>query len=138
MALIEIKRNPTVKDLRWFGILLAAFVILVGAIARWKFERPVPAQAIWTVGAVIVGVYAAIPSLRRWIYLGWLYAVFPIGWTVSHVLLAAIYFLVVTPIGFLLRLIKGDPLERAPDRSATTYWAERPKATDMRRYFRQF
>ena len=51
-----------------------------------------------------MGVYAAIPMSRKWIYLGWIYAAFPIGWTVSHLLLAAIYYLIVTPIALAVRL----------------------------------
>ena len=51
---------------------------------------------------------------------------------------AAIYYLVFTPVGLLLRLVKGDPLERRLDRSASTHWAKRPPTGDVRRYFRQF
>jgi hypothetical protein len=36
-------------------------------------------------------------------------------------LLAVVYYLVVTPVGLLSRLIR-DPLRRRPDRKASTYW----------------
>ena len=38
------------------------------------------------------------PDWARPLYVGWLYAVFPIGWTISHLILAVIYFLILTPI----------------------------------------
>ena len=76
--------------------------------------------------------------MRRWIYLGWLYAAFPIGWTLSHILLAAGYYLVLTPMGLLARWLREDPLERKLDRDAATYWTERRPPRDVRRYFRQF
>ena len=138
MALIELNRNPTAKELRWFGVLLAGFVVLAGAFVRWRLGDPAAARAIWVVGAVVTGSYTVVPPLRRWIYLGWLYAAFPIGWTVSHLVLAATYYLVVTPIGLLVRWIRGDPLERAPDRSAETYWTARRPTGGVQRYFRQF
>ena len=138
MALIELNRNPTSKELRWFGVLLAGFVVLAGAIVRWQLGEPAAARAIWVTGAALTGSYMVVPPLRRWIYLGWLYAAFPIGWTVSHLALAATYYLVVTPIGLLVRWIRGDPLERAPDRSAETYWTARRPTGGVRRYFRQF
>jgi hypothetical protein len=58
-----------------------------------------------------------------------------VGWCVSHVLLVAVYFLVLTPIGFLLRLFR-DPMELRFEREASSYWFPR-EAVDSGRYFRQ-
>jgi|TARA_B100000809_G_C15100268_1_gene516639 hypothetical protein len=138
MAIIEINTDPSKKELRWFGVMLVVFVLAVGALVRWQFDAPAAAQRIWIAGGVLSMVYAVVPPLRRWIFVGWIYAAFPIGWTVSHVLLASIYYLVFTPIGLLLRLIKGDPLERQLDPSATSYWRPHESLRDVRRYFRQF
>ena len=38
---------------------------------------------------------------------------FPIGWTVSQVMLAMMFFGLFTPIGLVFRLIGRDPLHRA-------------------------
>ena len=138
MALLEINRHPSARELRWFGVLLAAFVALAGGLAHWRLEAPATARMVWTAGAALTAIYAAAPPLRRWVWLGWLYAAFPIGWTLSHLVLAATYYLVVTPIGMLLRLVDGDPLDRGPDRSAASYWTVRRPVRDVRRYFRQF
>ena len=138
MAIIEINTDPSKKELRWFGVMLVVFVLAVGALVRWQFDAPAPAQRIWIAGGVLSMVYVVAPPLRRWIFVGWIYAAFPIGWTVSHVLLASIYYLVFTPIGLLLRLTKGDPLERQLDRSAASYWRPHESLRDVRRYFRQF
>jgi len=138
MAIIEINTNPSRKELRWFGVMLAVFVLATGAVAWWQFDAPTLARRIWVAGGVLSMIYIVVPPLRRWIFVGWIYAVFPIGWTVSHVLLALIYYLIFTPIGLLLRLIKGDPLERQLDRSAASYWRPHESLRDVRRYFRQF
>ena len=138
MALLEINRHPTARDLRWFGVLLAGFFVLAGSLAQWRFEASAAAGALWSAGAAVVGLYAAIPPLRRRLYLGWLYAAYPIGWTVLHLALATVYYAVMTPIGLLLRLARGDPLDRAPDPSMTSYWVARRPVRDVRRYFRQF
>ena len=138
MAIIEINTDPSKKELRWFGVMLVVFVLAVGALVRWQFDAPAAAQRIWIAGGVLSMVYVVAPPLRRWIFVGWIYAAFPIGWTVSHVLLASIYYLVFTPIGLLLRRIKGDPLERQLDPSAASYWRPHESLRDVRRYFRQF
>ena len=56
----------------------------------------------------------------------------------THLLLAAVYFGVLTPIGLIMRLAGRDPMERRIDRAAPTYWVARRPVTDVRRYFRQF
>ena len=44
---------------------------------------------------------------------------------VNWVLLAIIFFLVVTPVGLFFRVIGRDPLNRKLDPNAKTYWKER-------------
>jgi hypothetical protein len=61
---------------------------------------------------------------------------FPIGWTISHVLMAD-YYLVVTPIGLIMRALKRDPMQRAFDRQAEAV-DRPPKDENTGRYFRQF
>ena len=63
-------------------------------------------------------MYYAIPNVRRLLYLGWMRVFYPIGWVVSHLLLAIVYYLVLTPIGLVMRLFGGDPMHRGFDRSA--------------------
>ena len=58
---------------------------------------------------------------------------------VSHVVLALVYYLVFVPIGLLMRLFGYDPMKRGFDPEAATYWTARdPKASEPKRYFRQF
>ena len=135
---IELNLAPTKNELRWFGGLLAAFVAAVGGVVRWQLEAPDAALAIWCTGGVLVAAYAVAPALLRPVYIGLLRTTYPVGWLLSHGVLAAAYFLVLTPIGLVLRLVKGDPLERAIDRSRPSYWTKRGPKAEVRRYFRQF
>lgn len=138
MAVIEINRNPSARDLRWFGVLLLAFAGLVGALVRWRLDAPTAATAIWATGVVLAAIYYAWPAARRPIFVGWMYLAYPIGWVMSHVILAAIYFLVITPIGLLMRALGRDPMTRRFDRSAASYWEARERRAGTDRYFRQF
>ena len=45
---------------------------------------------------------------------------------------------VLTPVGWCLRIVGYDPMNRKFDPSAETYWIERPKRVEPSRYFRQF
>ena len=138
MSHFQVNRNPTPRDLRWFGLLLPLFVALVGAIARWQFDAPTAALGIWSVGGALAALYWAVPSLRQPILVSWMHAALPIGWTVSHLMMGVVYFAVVTPIGLLSRLVRGDTLHRRRDPHARTYWIERPRRSGTERYLRQF
>ena len=72
------------------------------------------------------------------IWVGTMVLTFPIGLVLSHVLVAAAYYLVLTPAALVLRLFRRDPLARAWEPEATSYWVRRAPAPDPSRYFRQF
>ena len=96
------------------------------------------AAAIWSAAFVVSLVGYLVPAFMRLVYVGWMCAGLPIGWTVSHLLLAAIFFLVIAPIGFVMRRFGHDPMQRSLDRSAKSYWIEHNPGGDTQRYFRQF
>jgi hypothetical protein len=137
MAVIEI-RPPSRRDLIWFGLLLLIAFGVLGAVIFWKSGALGWATTTWVTGAAIVGFYYLAPSVQRPLYMTWMYAAYPVGWVVSHVVLAAIFFLVLTPIGWLVRRVSHDPLLRYFDPAATTYWVKRTAGEDTRQYFRQF
>jgi hypothetical protein len=137
MSLIRINHHPRTRQLRVFaGAWLVCFGLLA-VLLRAKGHQ----YAAIAVGGIAIGIPSvglAASEVLRLAYLGLSYATFPIGWLMSHAILAALYYLVVTPVGLLLRLFDYDPLERRIDRAASTYWKardERPSSTD--RYFRQ-
>ena len=97
------------------------------------------AIALWISALVVPVVGWASPAFMRLVYLALSYAAWPVGYVVSHVILAAVYYLVLTPIGLIMRLVGHDPLARTFDSGKSTYSIERPsQPVDPKRYFRQF
>jgi len=137
MALIEIKKDPSQKELSWFGAIATVFLGCVGAILFWRFHNPNGAYGVWTVAAVFFIVYYAIPFARKPAYLAWMHATYPIGWCVSHLLLAAVFYFLMTPIGLILRILGHDSMRKIDD-AASSYWIERDNTSDDSHYFRQF
>ncbi|MCB1056489.1 MAG: hypothetical protein KDD11_13385 [Acidobacteria bacterium] len=138
MSLIRIDKNPSRKNLRIFALLWLAFV---GGLAFTVWRRT--GDSGWALGLAVVAVVVPLvgelaPEVVRRLYVGLSIAGWPIGWVVSHLLLAVVYFLILTPLGWLLRLLGRTPQEHRPDRSAASYWTPHRPAADPRRYFRQF
>ena len=137
MALIEIK-DPTKKDLQIFGILFIAFFGLLGGVLWWQGVSPTTVYTIWAIAAAIVAVYYAVPALQRKIYFGWLYAAYPIGFVISHVVMGVVYYLVVSPIALIMKAMGRDALKRKIEKNAKSYWEPARKRDDKGSYFRQF
>ncbi len=138
MGLIEIDRNPSRRTLNQFGFIWLGFLTLFGALAWYKTGGLMPAAVLWVLAIIVPIIGWAVPAFMRLVFLGLSYAAFPIGWVVSHVVLALVFFLVFTPIGLVMRLVGYDPMKRRFDPAATSYWLERSHHGDVKRYFRQF
>lgn len=139
MALLKINWHPTRKQLGDFGkialVATALVSLLLWAIKGFGFK--------WTLPILAVGLITFVASrtsekLTRIIYLGLTMLTLPIGFVVSFILLAAFYYLVITPIGLVFRLMGRDPLCRKFDNTTDSYWLPHKPAETIDRYFRQF
>lgn len=139
MKLVEINKDPSPRDLRWFGLMFGAFLLVVGAIFRWRLGQPGAARWLWIAALIVPAIYYAIPPVRKPMFVGWMYLTLPIGWVVSHVVLAVFYYLILTPVGMFMRFVlKRDPMQRRFDPSSASYWITREEQPEAQRYFRQF
>jgi hypothetical protein len=122
----------------------------VGLVAFWMAGRAVGAGAgegsqaplvLWAAGGLvgIVGAVVVLGSRRRGIaiYRAWMLAAMPIGWVLSHALLAAVFYGVVLPVGLAMRLAGRDPMTRRLDRAAASYWVGHERVGESKRYFKQ-
>lgn len=138
MAILEIQKDPSPRTLAFFGALLAVFFALIAGVVTWRTGWGTAPKVLLGVGLGLAALYYAVPPVRKPLYLGWTYAAWPIGTTISLVLLAGIYFGVVTPIGILRRTLGRDPMQRGFDRGAATYWQPHAGRPDRERYFKPY
>jgi hypothetical protein len=139
MALIELKVDPSRRELCLFGmVLLPAFLALVGAMIWMASGSSRTAIAIWSIGLCVSVIGMMYLPFMRLVYVTWMYAAYPIGWTVSHLMFASVYYLILTPLGLLLRVVRKDQLERRFEPSIRSYWVPRKQIEDVDQYFRQY
>lgn len=122
---------------RSFGLVFAAFFMIVAVLPL----RHGQSVRIWAVGASLAFCVLAVfvptilaPFNRLWAKFGLL-----LHGIVSPVALAILFYGVVTPVGFIMRLSGNDPLRLRFDRSARSYWIERaPPGPDAKSLKNQF
>jgi Saxitoxin biosynthesis operon protein SxtJ len=134
----DIQFDPPRTMLRQFAGL---WLVFFGGWALWEILRHerMGFGGILAILAVTIGPLGLIrPSWVRFIYVGWMVLAFPIGWTMSQIILAAMFFGLFTPIGFVFRLLERDTLLRRRRPELDSYWKHKPVSADLRRYFKQF
>jgi hypothetical protein len=133
----DLDLRPDDRKLRQFTIL-AAVVLGVFAVVRYIKAGTSFSALIFAVAAVIIaGVGLAAPRLIRPLYVALTVATFPIGWVVSRLVLLVIFYVVITPIGLLLRFTGYDSL-RLKRRSVDSHWEPKKTPRDVMTYVRQF
>jgi saxitoxin biosynthesis operon SxtJ-like protein len=116
------KPVETASD-RNFGFVFTIFFLLIGFLPLYK-GRPV---RFWAVGLSAIFVSATLlrprllqPLNRVWTQLGLL-----LGRIVNPIVMGLLFYLAVTPMAMILRLLGKDPLRLRPDPNARSYWIER-------------
>ncbi|KAA5543718.1 hypothetical protein FYK55_11025 [Roseiconus nitratireducens] len=126
----------TDQQLRYFGGSLALMLVMFAALAQWRFGADGIATALLVLAVALTLVYYAVPKSRRPIYNGFRALTFPIQWLVLTVILSLIFYVVLTPIGLLLRWSGRDIRRQQPDQASV--WSEHRKKQALSRYFETF
>jgi hypothetical protein len=137
--MITINRHPTPSQLRWFSALwFPLFGLAAGGMLYWRAHELI-ARAVWATVAVGTVLSLVSADIAQLLFVGLSYASYPIGFVVSWVALAAVYFLVLSPIALVMRLAGRDVLRLRYRHNAGSDWIERrPNEDDATRAFRQF
>jgi hypothetical protein len=80
---------------------------------------------MWGVGLLLIILGFIFPSVLRPIYKIWMLLAFFIGGIVSRVILTVLFYVVLTPIGLVLRLFGKDILDKKFDKRRKSYWVKK-------------
>lgn len=134
----DIPFHPNIRTLRVFALGLT---ILLGGIAAWRYlvaDEPLVALVLAVVGLAIGVVGWLQPAWVRPVFVGWMILVFPLNWVVTHLLLAIIFYGMITPLAFYFRVTGRDLLGRRLRPDQETYWETKEIRDDARSYLRPF
>jgi hypothetical protein len=112
---------------RNFGLVMAGVFLVLGGLKLWH------ASAYWPIFLSISGLFAASALFvpERLAPLNWLWFRFGIllHKIVSPAVMAVVFFLVVTPVGLLMRVCGRRPLALRLDSATSSYWLARTEPT---------
>lgn len=121
---------------RRFGLTVGGAFLALAALLWWR-EHPVPAGAAGLLGSALALAGLVAPGRLGPVYRAWMSLALALSKVTTPVFMAVIYFGVVTPIGVVVRLLRGNPLVRP--RSRPSFWvtreADQRRRDDMERQF---
>ena len=100
--------------------------MVIGAWLTWRGGGPLVTQTLLTLGGLLVFFGFIYPRALVWPNRGWMRFAEALSYVSTRVILAIVFFVVITPIGVVRRLTGWDPLgrRRAP---ADSYWVPYPE-----------
>jgi len=140
----EVDWNPDVAGRRSFAkslvigfpcVALAFLLILRIKNGEWDLQLPL---RIALFGAGAGALFYAVPAVAKPFYLVWYALACCIGLVVGNVLLGLVFYVFVSGIAVMMKLLGRDPLRRRLNRGAGTYWRDAEQPDDPRRYYSQF
>ena len=138
MLIEEFKHiKETKKDLRKFGLTLGIVLAAIG-VFLFYFEK---SSAIYftIIGGLLILLGILFPQLLKPLNKIWMGLAIVLGFIMTRVILTTLFYLVITPIGFLAKIFGKKFMLLKYDKSAKTYWEKRSiipkKQIDYERQF---
>src|ERR671919_910177 len=116
------------KGLRGFGLVTGAIVAgLLGLFFPWLLDVDYPMWPWWIAGLLAIWALVAPESLRT-VYQLWMRFGLLLNRVTTPIVIGFIFFLVITPMAFIMRVIGRDPLARRFDDQVKSYRTVSKKA----------
>ena len=115
--------KETKKDLRKFGITVGGVLILIAALLFYfdKFSAPY----FGVIGAILFLTGIVIPQVLKPLNKIWMGLAIVLGFFMSRLILTILFYLILTPIAFIAKIVGKKFMLLKYDKSAKTYWEKR-------------
>jgi len=127
------------SDIRNFGIGLTVFLIIIGSYRFYHSGQLDNALWFYGIGGASLFLSLLAPWVLKPLYKLVTKIAHKIGWVNTRLLLGIIFYLLITPIAVVFKLIGKDPLDRKIEAEKKSYWIPRKESSiDAKRYEQQF
>jgi predicted membrane metal-binding protein len=120
---LEHKDDIQVGSEKSFGIVFAVVFAIIAALPLLH-DEPVRWWSLAVAAVFLIAAFVAQPLLKP-LNLLWFKFGLLLYKVVNPIVMGLLFYLTVAPMGIAMRLFGKDPLNRAFDPKATTYWIER-------------
>ncbi len=109
------------KGLREFGIVTGAIIVVIfGLFFPWILDRPWPRWP-WVIFGVLGGMGLVVPMALKPVYRGWMKFGLFMSKIMTPLIMGLVFFLTVTPMALIMKLLGKDQMARKLDSKAASY-----------------
>jgi saxitoxin biosynthesis operon SxtJ-like protein len=123
---------------REFGLLVGAVFCALGGWWLYRGRFAVAAPVVLIIGSLLLLSGTLFPSALRLPYRWWMALAEALSFAMTHVILALVFFGIVTPIGLLRKSLGGDPLRRRAASADSYWWPYSDRLRDPRHFEKMF
>ena len=110
------------RSLKKFGLTIGLIFLAIGLVFIWKNSIQ-----IHSIFFILIGLYLTIfgillPKKLSIIYKYWMILALVLGWFVSRIILTILFFLIITPIGYTMKILGKDILNISNKKNTTSFW----------------
>ena len=130
--------NLDKKQIRTFGLGLA---VILTVFALWNYYKGhmTTSVILLTLGTTSASSAILFQPVIKPVYIVFMKISHVLGWINTRILLGLIFYVVITPIGFVIKIFGKDLLDRKIEPDKQSYWIKREKVhTEKSRYEKQF
>ncbi len=111
------------KELRDFGLTIGIILVILGGLALWRGKPSFP--YLFAAGALFIIFGLAQPRALKPLQIIWMAFGAVVGFFVSRVVLAILFYALLTPMSLAMKVFGKDILDERIDRTEKSYWKER-------------
>jgi len=130
----SLDRSP--RALRRFGFTVGFVILFLGFVLWWRQHSA--GLLLISIAALLLLAGGLAPSSLKWVHGPWMVGSLALGWIVTRILLTLVFFLVITPIGLLQRLLGKSAIQVAFTTNSASYWQRRTASPVPEDYEKQF
>ncbi len=109
------------KELQNFGLLTGAIVaFLFGLLLPWSRGHSLP-PIPWIIAVILWFLAFVTPMALKPVYQVWMRMGLVLGWVNTRFILGLVFYVLVMPMGVIMRLLNRDPMSRQFEVNCQTY-----------------
>jgi hypothetical protein len=131
-------RKKSRRAEREFGLIVGGVLLLLSGWWLYRGKFPILSHVTLPIGGLLVLLGLIFPATLVWPNKAWMALAEVLSFVTTRIILAFVFFVIVTPIGFIKRLFGWDPLHRRATKSDSYWQPYSERQRDPRHYEKMF
>lgn len=124
---------------RKFGVVVGIAFLLFGLLRWWLHSFEQVPTLFFGLGSTLIVLGIIAPPVLKPVFVLWIKLALVLNWIMTRVFLGIAFYLMITPVRWIIHFFGDDPLKRAYLPADASYWEDpNPQPTNGEEFRRMF